>query len=209
MSTTTQTKDYKQLPRTSTYLEGQSQSRPRFKNPHKYQQKIHIIDPQHAPRQAHIQLHLSSKDNRDQQQHHLPVTAVHNSGCAISVIITSSFKELMKKRHISIIPPPHKTDVVSITGVMEEVEGTADIIQNFQGLNKTKLSITLNVVIHPTITQDFLLGRDFKGSDAKAVEANDFPFLTKDYNTFQDQLSTLTLDKSLCNVINQHKKYYI
>jgi hypothetical protein len=64
-------------------------------------------------------------------------------------------QDLIKHGHISIIPLFHKTVVVTVTGAIEEVEGTADIILHFEGLNKTKLSFAQNVLIHLTIIKTF------------------------------------------------------
>ena len=197
MSTINTTKGPQQIPITSTYTN--IPSRPRPHHPQSYQ-KIHLTDLQHTPRLAHVNIHLSSINKQHHQNSHLPVTALHDSGCAKSVIKTSIFNDLLKHGHISIIPPPNKTVVVTVTGAMEPVEGTADIMLHFQGLNKSKMSYPLNVVIHPSITQDFLLGRDFTGSDAKAAETNDFLYLTQDFNTYWDKLSNLKNNPSLCNV---------
>jgi hypothetical protein len=46
------------------------------------------------------------------------------------------------------------------------------------------MSFELNVIIHPNLNQDFLLGRDFTGSDAKALETNNHLVLTNTYKVF-------------------------
>jgi hypothetical protein len=51
---------------------------------------------------------------------------------------------------------------------MYRSHGTADILLHFTGENKVEMTFKLNVGIHPTITQDVLLGKDFTGSEAKA-----------------------------------------
>jgi hypothetical protein len=66
---------------------------------------------------------------------------------------------------------------------MEEVEGTDNLILHFHGLDKTKTSLALSVVINPHITQDVLLGNYFTGSDAETAETNNSLYPTKDYNT--------------------------
>ena len=159
--------------------------------------KIFLSDSTTNPRLAHISMEISSTTRQNRRQ---KVIALHDSGCAKSVIKTSIFEELLKKGHIEITKPIQRTVVVTCTGAMEDVTGTADIILHFVGDNKRKMSFNLNVIVHPSITQDFLLGRDFTGSDAKAAETNDYLYLTQSYDVYWDKISDITKSKSICNV---------
>jgi hypothetical protein len=82
------------------------------------------------------------------------------------VIKTSVFEELQKRGEITIMKPPQRLILVSCTGENQEITGLADIMLHFTGDNGKKMSFKLNVIIHPNLSQDFLLGRDFTGSDA-------------------------------------------
>jgi hypothetical protein len=109
------------------------------------------------------------------------IITLHYSVCAKSVKKTSKFEELLTHEHIEIIEPPQKL-VFTCTGAMEEVTGTADILLHLTGENKVEMTFKFNVVIHPTITQNFSLGRNFTGSEAKAAETNDHLYLTQTYH---------------------------
>ena len=61
-------------------------------------------------------------------------------------------------------------------------------------------SFLLNVLVHEDINQDFLLGRDFTGSDAKAFETNDYLFLTDRFDVYWDPRRTSHLNDTLCQV---------
>ena len=69
--------------------------------------------------------------------------------------------------------------VVTCTGATEQITGMADIYFHFKGENGSKLTFSLNIVIHPNLNHDFLLGRDFTGSDHKVAETNNHIYLSK------------------------------
>ena len=45
--------------------------------------------------------------------------------------------------------------VGTCTGAAEQITGMADIFMHFKGENGTKLTFELNIVIHPSIKQEF------------------------------------------------------
>jgi hypothetical protein len=63
-----------------------------------------------------------------------------------------------------------------------------------------KKSFELNVLVHARITQDFLLGHDFSGSDARAFETNKFLLLTDEVDTYYSSINTALLSGDLCQV---------
>ena len=88
------------------------------------------------------------------------------------------FNEFLSKGDIEQKQP---TVVVTCTGASERILGMADIFMHFKGENGTKMTFELNIVVHPTINQDFLLGRDFTGSDFKVAETNSHIYLSQNY----------------------------
>jgi len=162
--------------------------------------KIFVSNQNYTPGLAHIDLQLSSTTNKEEELHWINVTALHDSGCAKTVIRTSTFERLLQQGHVELTNHEDPIVLVSCTGEEESTTGTADIMLHFQGDNGKKLSFELNVLIHPKITQDFLLGRDFTGSDAKAFETNTHLHLTDQYDVYFDPVKTSIANKSLCSV---------
>ena len=73
----------------------------------------------------------------------------------------------------------------------------ADIFMHFKGENGTKMTFELNIVVHPTINQDFLLGRDFAGSDFKVAETNSHFYLSQNYAIYCHNLEKVVIDKKI------------
>jgi hypothetical protein len=94
---------------------------------------------------------------------------LHDSGCAKTIINKKVFDKLLEKGHIEVYQPERPTVIVTASGEAQQITGTADILLHFEGLHGIQKSFELNVIVHAGITQDFLLGRDFTGSDARAV----------------------------------------
>jgi hypothetical protein len=151
------------------------------------------------PGLAHVHIQLSPISGT-QCEDNLKVLALHDSGCAKSIMKKSIFEKLQKFGKIEVIKPTEKQALVSCTGEYQEITGSADILLHFQGVNGVQMSFELNVIIHSELSQDFLLGRDFTGSDAKAFETNDYLFLTNKYDVFLDPVQLSVENKSLCKV---------
>ena len=154
---------------------------------------------QTTPSLAYVDLKLSSLDNCSPDKQ-IEVRALHDSGCAKSVLKTSVFEQLLELGHITVNQPATKLVLVSCTGEHQEITGLADINLHFSDEAGVKMSFTLNVIIHPFLSQDFLLGRDFTGSDAKAFETNDYLFLTDKFDIYLDSVKNSLLNKNLCKV---------
>ena len=161
--------------------------------------KIFVSDPKHTPKLAHIKLDISAHRYSTHTQR-LSVLALHDSGCAKSVMKESTFNKLLEKGYIELKQPQQTTMVVTCTGATEQITGMADIYLHFEGENGSKLTFSLNIVIHPNLNHDFLLGRDFTGSDHKVAETNNHIYLSKNYAVYWHSLHEIAKDKNLCNV---------
>jgi len=106
-----------------------------------------------------------------------PVKALHDSGCAASIISKSTFDLIPDVKNIKITPTPN-TYVISVTGERTQVLGSATIFLRFNGENDIVNIYPLEVHIHGEIDQPFILGRDFTGSDVKLFETRTHLYLT-------------------------------
>ena len=70
------------------------------------------------------------------------------------------------------------TVLVTPMGARQQITVLGDIFVHFEGLNGTSFVYAMEVMVHPDLNQDFLLGRDFSGYEAKAFETNDGKYLT-------------------------------
>ena len=126
--------------------------------------KVFISDFNATPGLAYVDLKISSPEDSSPEKR-IELRALHDSGCAKSIIKTSVFNTLQKKGLIKIINPIQRMSIVSCTGEQQSITGLADIMLHFEGQHGIEMSFELNVIIHPSLSQDFLLGRDFTGSD--------------------------------------------
>jgi hypothetical protein len=145
--------------------------------------KKFITDFNSTPALAYVDIKLSSTTNQKLENRY-EVRALHYSGCAKSVMKTSVFDELQKRGEITIIKPPQQLILVLCPVKNQEITVLANIMLHITGDNGKKMSFELNVIIHPNLNQDFLLGRDFTGSDAKALETNNHLVLTNTYKVY-------------------------
>ena len=161
--------------------------------------KVFLSDYNNHPKLVYVNVHLSSIEDTN-KDNFVKITALHDSGCAKTVIKQSVFRKLLKKNVISIIQPEIPIVLVTCTQQQQPIVGTADIMLHFEGDNNIKMSFQLNVIIHDEISQDFLLGRDFTGSDAKAFETNSHLYLTNRFDVYWDEKRTRKLNDTLCHV---------
>jgi hypothetical protein len=110
------------------------------------------------------------------------------------------FKQLVALGHIEIMKPERQIVLISCTGEAQPIEGSADIILHFEGTNGINTAYQLNVLVHTALSQDFLLGRDFTGSDAKAFEMNKHLYLMDNFDLFWDPIRTSEQNKTLCQI---------
>jgi len=152
-----------------------------------------------CPRLVYINVELSNSIHAPKASR-LAVRALHDSGCAKSILKLSTFNKLKTYGHVQVRRPEHTTVMVSATGQQTTITTEADIIMHFEGLNGVNLTFELNVMVHPSLAQDFLLGRDFTGSAAKAFETNDRIYLTDQLGAQSGTVQDLIKSKQLCEV---------
>ena len=162
--------------------------------------KIYSSNVEANPSLAYVDIILTSVENKNDRDKGLALKALHDSGCAKTVVKTSAFQTLLKQGFIELKQPEKKVVLISCTGEAQPIQGSADIIIHFTGANKVKLAFELNVLVHSSLNQDFLLGRDFTGSEAKAFETNEHLYLTDQYNVYWDPIRTAALNQTLCQV---------
>ena len=162
-------------------------------------EKHYLRDYNAIPGLAYVNITLSSPDQTfaEAKTH---VKALHDSGCAKSIIHQKVFDELLKNGHIEVMEPQRPTVIVSYSGEVQPVKATANIILHFEGVNNVQKSFQLNVLVHSGTTQDFLLGRDFTGSDARAFETNNFIFLTNEPDSYIQSVHLALKRGDLCQV---------
>ena len=62
----------------------------------------------------------------------------------------------------------NNTVLVTATGVTQPITAIANVVLHLEGLNGVTMAFPLEVMVHPDLSHDFLLGRDFTGSEAKS-----------------------------------------
>ena len=130
---------------------------------------------------------------------YLPIRALHDSGCAASIIKTSTFKKIYRYEEVEVTKHPD-TFVISVTGHQTPVYGSATLFLRFNGDNGVVKKFPLKVYIHDDVEYDFLLGRDFTGSSIKVCETEKHLYLT-DEPSDADLLSNWEVEKhKLCHV---------
>ena len=162
-------------------------------------QKYYLRDYNATPGLAHVNITLSSLDDTFEEAT-THVFALHDSGCAKTIINKKVFDKLLLKGQIEVQQPERPTVIVTASGEAQPITGTADILLHFEGLHGIRKSFELNVIVHGGITQDFLLGRDFTGSDARAFETNKYLFLTDDPDGYLEPIGTAIKNGDLCQV---------
>jgi hypothetical protein len=123
------------------------------------------------PALAFVDIQLSSPENRGDKTKCIHIKAL-DSGCTKTVIKHLAFEKLLEHSHIEIMQPEKRIVLILCTGESQPIEGSADIIMHFRGTNGINTAYQLNVLVHTALSQDFLLRRDFTGSNAKAFETN-------------------------------------
>ena len=137
------------------------------------------------PHLAYVKILLGAIDNENNKTKTVTVKALHDSGCAATIMSKQIFDQIPDKDQIIISETPN-TFVVSVTGEQTAVTGQATIYLTFQGENGIDLTFPLDVHIHDNIDHDFILGRDFTGSAAKLMETKDHIYLTHEESEYTD-----------------------
>ena len=152
-----------------------------------------------APHLVYVDLAASSSLQAPESMKH-NIRALHDSGCAKSVMRTDTFLELSAKAKTGLRRNEENYKMVTADGETTEITGTADITIHFEGMNGTTVAYNLNVMIHPKLSQDFLLGRDFTGSSAKVMETNNTMYLTTQPEKLDLSVQEMVKRKILCDV---------
>jgi hypothetical protein len=129
---------------------------------------------------AYVKIFLGALKNENTQK--TQVKALHDSGCAATIINRKIFEQIPDYKTIPVNATPN-TFVVSVTGEQTAIYGSATIYVTFRGANDIDLTFPHDVHIHDDIEHDFILGRDFTGSDAKILETKDHLYLTHETDT--------------------------
>ena len=159
--------------------------------------KVYITDVKAVPRLAFIELNISPETA---PENHTPIRALHDGGCAKTIISLQLYHKLRETNRIEIIKPEVRTVIVSCTGEQQDVMGSVNLIMHFQGMNQVHKSFRINAMVSDNIAHQMFLGRDFTGSEAKAFETNNHLYLTDKYGIYWDPVRTALRNKTLCKV---------
>jgi len=114
----------------------------------------------------------------DKTKESVEIKALHDSGCAATVISTTTFLKLSKSDRSKITQPVETIYVKSYTGELTQIRGLTEIWIRFKGKNGNTLWHQQKVMIHDNIEFDMILGRDITGSSIKIAETNDCMYLS-------------------------------
>ena len=165
-------------------------------------QILYLQDYNANPSLIYLKHQIGTVENSQPDKNILTVTSLHDSGCAKSIAKRSLIQRLEQYtgEKITIVPDKTYKWIETATKERQRIEGTADILLHFKGINGCTKSFKLNVIVHDEICHEFLLGRDFTGSDAKAFETNEHMYLTYDFDCFSDPVRTSLKNHRLCQV---------
>ena len=93
--------------------------------------KIYIGEIQTHPRLAYIDFHVSSDSSPEVK---LPIRALHDGGCAKTIISINLYNRLKDSGQVDLIKPMIKTVIVSCTGEHKELMGSVNLSMHFQGI---------------------------------------------------------------------------
>jgi hypothetical protein len=113
--------------------------------------KIFTSNVSQNPSLAIVDIKLSSPANIGDDSKCIKIKALHDSGCAKTVIKHSVFEHLVELGHIEIMKPERQIVLISCTGEAQPIEGSADIILHFEGTNGINTAFQLNVLVHTAI----------------------------------------------------------
>ena len=151
------------------------------------------------PKLAYVDIQISNSIHSPESQRYT-IRALHDSGCAKTVIRTSAFMELAKRAKVTMKHNSNNTMLITATGITQAITGMADVVLHFEGLNGITMAFPIEIMVHPDLSQDFLLGRDFIGSEARSFESNDRMYLTQNPDKLEGSTHELVRRKLLCEV---------
>jgi hypothetical protein len=149
---------------------------------------------------VHIKLWIGTEDSEYGRDQTIPVIALHDSGCSKSIMSKKLYEQLQQTGNTQIYYDPRYQAVKVASGEVQKILGVANIRLHFVGENKCNKSFLLDVIVHEGLDEEFFLGRDFTGSDAKALETNDHIYLTYEQECYLDSVEKNLKNKKLCKV---------
>jgi hypothetical protein len=147
------------------------------------------------PQTAHVFINLST----DKYNSKLNIKALHDSGCAKSIIHSKVFQKIPNVEQLTIHSLPN-IFISSCTGEKTNVRGITTLTLTFKGDNGKQISFLHDVLVHDNIEHDFLLGRDFTGSPVKILETNTHLFLSDQPDVSSIEHSWETNCENMVNV---------
>ncbi len=120
--------------------------------------------------------------------------AMHNSGCAKSVMRKEIFESIPGYKDIP-VNELKNVFVKSCSGEQERISDHVSLRFSFEGDNGNKVSFIHHVLITDFVQHPLLLGRDFTGSSAKLLETNSHLFLSDSDKNFENLNEMLTSPK--------------
>jgi hypothetical protein len=111
----------------------------------------------------------------------ITVRALHDSGCSQTMISKAAYLRIPGS-NINNIEPTSKFKIAAFDGRITPPLGMVKLDLSFKSEQGTTITIPRIVLVHEFTTHDFMLGRDFTGSDHKLYETNTHIYLTDQYN---------------------------
>jgi len=122
---------------------------------------------------AYINLQIKA----DQDSDSIHVKALHDSGCAKTIMNYKTYSRLAQIADVE-IHPIKEVSISSCTGEKTVPLGFISIYLTFEGENGQSITVPHQVLVHDKIEHDLLLGRDFTGSKYKLLETNHHLYFT-------------------------------
>jgi len=141
------------------------------------------------------------------------VTALHDGGSEGTIMTSKTFYSIPDYKDIK-LKPQRGTYLSTVTGDKTPVIGSATIFLRFTGDNGTSITFPHEVYIHDNIEHEFILGRDFTGSQAKLLETRNHMYLTaesesSDIENFWDRAKHTYCDVPLLTQGQQNRSFKV
>jgi len=149
---------------------------------------------------VHIKLDIGPVGSNISDCTTIPVIALHDSGCSKTIMSFQLYEKIVQHGAAPIYQDLRYQAVKMASGEIQKIMGVTDITLHFKGENDCIKSFQLNVIVHNGLEQEFFLGRDFTGSDAKAFETNEHIYLTHEHECYLDSVHKNLKNHKLCKV---------
>ena len=107
----------------------------------------------------------------------VPVRALHDSGCAKTIMSTNTYHKLHQTQPIH-LKKLKNVSISSCTGEKTRPMGYVSVYMAFSDNKGNTLMFPFDILVHEALDHDMLLGRDFTGSRYKSFETNSHIYLT-------------------------------